>query len=78
MTIGTKPRTHGGRRKGAGRKPAPVSRVALTCKVMPDLAEWYDLEAGNLGMTRSAYIAFVLDRHMTQVITSPATSRAGE
>ncbi len=34
--------THGGRRKGAGRKPAPVGtiKVPLTIKIEPELREY--------------------------------------
>ena len=51
-----KPIKHGGRRKGAGRKPKPTSQVQFSVRLTRSLVKQLDREAAKTEKTRNDVI----------------------
>jgi len=45
---------HGGERKGAGRKPAPLKMVSFRISVHPEVHRWFVEEAHRRGVSVSS------------------------
>jgi len=48
---------HGGERKGAGRKPAPLKLVSFRISVHPEVHRWFVEEAQRRGLSVSSFYA---------------------
>lgn len=54
--------THGGKRKGAGRKKRSVPRVALTIKVEPDVADQFRVLCYKTGKSQSQLLSDLVSK----------------
>ena len=54
---------HGGTRKGAGRKPAPVKMVSFRVSIAPDVHQWFVAEAARRGVSVSSLYALAASEY---------------
>jgi hypothetical protein len=71
-----KKKQRGGRREGAGRKPAEFKMIALRGSYHPDVAQWLIEEAARRGMSLSALLSLAgeefKNRHGRKSMTGSA------
>jgi predicted DNA binding CopG/RHH family protein len=61
-------KTHGGKRKGAGRRPSPQgARVMIPWRVSPRLVERLRWQAAKQGLQPSELLSSIIDRNAPPV-----------
>jgi len=63
--------THGGARRGAGRKPKPDAMVKRMYVLRHDQVKWLDVGASKTGRTRSDLLRAALDAYITTTEYAP-------